>query len=99
MTALLALTGAVLVTWVLRVLVITVLPASRLPDRVRQTLPDVGPAVLAALVAAALFAAPGGPDPVWLVGVAVTGVLAWRTHRIGLSTVAGLAAVALLELV
>jgi branched-subunit amino acid transport protein len=98
MTALVALTGAVLVTWVLRVLVITVLPASRLPDRVRRTLPDVGPAVLAALVAAALLGAPGGPDPVWFAAAGVTGAVAWWTHRIGLATVAGLAAVALLGL-
>jgi branched-subunit amino acid transport protein len=98
MTVLLALGGAVAVSWLLRVLVITLLPASRLPERVRRTLPDLGPAVFAALVAAALLGGPGAPNPSLVAGVAVTGLVAWRTSRVGLSTAAGLATVALLAL-
>jgi branched-subunit amino acid transport protein len=98
-TALLALGGAVAVSWFLRVLVVTVLPASRLPERVRRTLPDLGPAVLAALVAAALLGGAGAPNPAFVAGAAVTGLVSWRTGRTGLSIAAGLAAVALLLLV
>ena len=98
MTVLLALGGAVAVSWLLRVLVITLLPASRLPERARRTLPDVGPAVFAALVAAALLGGAAAPDPSFVGGVVVAGLVAWRTHRIGLSTAAGLATVALFAL-
>ena len=95
MTVLIALGGAVVVSWLLRVLVITVLPASRLPERVRRALPDVGPVVFAALVAGALLGGAGAPDPSAVTGVAVTGVVVWRTHRIGAATAAGLLAAAL----
>ena len=98
MTAVIALGGAVAVTWFLRVLVVTVLPASRLPERVRRTLPDVGPVVFAALVAAALLGGVGAPEPSVVAGVAVTGVVVWRTNRIGLATAAGLLTAGLVAL-
>jgi branched-subunit amino acid transport protein len=97
-TVLVALAGAVAVSWLLRVLVVTVVPASQLPEPVQRTLPDVGPAVLAALVAAAVLGGAGGPNPTFVAGAVVTGLVAWRTGRIGLSTAAGLAVVALFEL-
>jgi branched chain amino acid efflux pump len=60
MTALLALTLGALATWLLRVGFVTILPADRLPVRLRRALPHVGPAVLAALVISSL-AGTGGP--------------------------------------
>jgi branched-subunit amino acid transport protein len=98
-TVLVALVGAVVVSWFLRVLVITVIPASRLPERVRRSLPDLTPVVLAALVAAAIVGGGAAPNPSILAGVAVTGLVAWRTHRIGLSIAAGLATAAVIVLV
>jgi branched-subunit amino acid transport protein len=50
MSAVLTLLTCAGVTWALRVLFIAVVPADRLPVRVRATLPHVGPAVLGALV-------------------------------------------------
>jgi branched-subunit amino acid transport protein len=93
MTAYLALAGAVTVTWTLRVLFITLVPATRLPAPVRRALPHVGPAVLAALVAAALFGSPG-VQPALLLGAAVTGALAWWRGSVVVPTAAGLAVVA-----
>ena len=93
MTACLALAGAVVVTWVLRVLFITLVPATRLPASMRRALPHVGPAVLSALVASALFGSPGGVQPALLLGAAVTGALAWWRGSVVLPTAAGLAVV------
>ncbi len=59
MTALVALSLGALATWLLRVGFITLLPADRLPARLRRALPHVGPAVLAVLVVSSL-AGPGG---------------------------------------
>jgi branched-subunit amino acid transport protein len=98
MTALVALAGAVVVTWVLRVLLITVVPATRLPGVVQRALPHVGPAVLMALVAAALLGSPGGVHPAFLLGAALTGAVAWWRGNIVLATAVGLCAVAAVQL-
>jgi branched-subunit amino acid transport protein len=97
-TALMACAGAAAVTWLLRVLLITVLPAGQLPASVRRTLPHVGPAVLAAVVAAALVGGPGGVDRAFLAGAVVTGVVAWRWGGVVVATACGLGTVALLHL-
>jgi branched-subunit amino acid transport protein len=94
MTALAALIGAAVVTWVLRVLLITLVPATRLPGVARRALPHVGPAVLMALVAAALFGSPGGVRPAFLLGAALTGAVAWWRGNVVLATGVGLCAVA-----
>jgi branched-subunit amino acid transport protein len=73
MTALTASIGAALATYVLRILLITLVPASRLPAAVRRLLPHVGPAVLAALVTAALFRPSGAIQPAFLLGAVLTG--------------------------
>jgi branched-subunit amino acid transport protein len=99
MTALIASVGAAVATYLLRILLITLVPASRLPPSVRQFLPHVGPSVLAALVAAALFGSPGGVQPAFLLGAALTGIVAWRGGNIVLATGAGLCAVALWQLI
>ena len=98
MTALLACTGAALVTWLLRVLLIAVVPARHLPAVVQRTLPHVGPAVLAAVVAAALVGGPRGVDLAFLAGAAAVVVVARRTGNLALATGTGLGAVALLHL-
>jgi branched-subunit amino acid transport protein len=98
MTALLASAGAVVVTWVLRILLITLVPAARLPSAVQRALPLVGPATLMALVAAALFGSPGGGQPAFLVGALLTGAVAWWRGNIVLATGVGLGAVAVFQL-
>jgi branched-subunit amino acid transport protein len=98
MTALVAAAGAVAVTWVLRVLLISVVPASRLPVAVQRGLPHVGPAALMAVIAAALFGSPGGVQPAFLVGAALTAAVArWRGNLV-LATAAGMCTVALYQL-
>ena len=98
MTALLASAGAVLVTWLLRVLFITLVPAGHLPAVVQRALPHVGPAVLAAVVAAALLGGRGGADVGSLAGAAAVCLVAWRSGSILLATAAGLGVVTLVHL-
>ena len=65
MSAALVVTAAGLVSWVLRVLFIVLVPARRLPPRVRRALPHTGPAALAALLATGLTrSGSGGGSPV-----------------------------------
>lgn len=85
MTTLLACAAA---TWLLRVALITILPADRLPDRVRNALPHVGPAVLGALIIGGLTR-DGGPAALFVPSAAplallAAGVVAWRVK--GLAT-------------
>ena len=97
MTAVIAFLGAAVATYVLRVLLITLVPASHLPAGVRRFLPYVGPAVLAALVATALFP-PSGAQPAFLLGAVVTAVAARRGGSLVLATALGLGVVALGQL-
>lgn len=91
--------ACVVASWVLRVLLVAVLPAERLPSRVRKVLPHVAPAVLAALVAGHL--ARGSPDP--LVGLSSlvvptpthlallgAGLVAWRWRNLAAPVAAAL---------
>ncbi|WP_222267033.1 AzlD domain-containing protein [Modestobacter marinus] len=98
MTALVAWAGAAAVTWLLRVPLITLVPAGQLPGPVRRALPHVGPAVLAPVIAAALVGGPGGVDPAFLAGAVVTAAVAWRRGSVVLATVCRLGTVALLHL-
>ena len=98
MTALLAAAGAVLVTWLLRILLITLVPAVRLPAVAQRALPHVGPATLMALVAAALFGPPGDARPGFLIAAVLTGAVAWWRGNIVLATGVGLGAVAVVQL-
>ena len=98
MTALLASLGAAVATYALRVLLITLVPASQLPTAVRRVLPHVGPAVLAALVAAALFSPSSAVQPAFVLGAALTGAVAWRGGGIALASAVGLGAVAISQL-
>jgi branched-subunit amino acid transport protein len=73
MTTVVAMLLLGLACWVLRVLLIVMVPAERLPGRIREALGHLAPAVLAALVAVEADAAARGADPV--VGILVVGSL------------------------
>lgn len=86
MTAALVLLAAAAATWLLRVLFIGIVPADRLPARMRQALPHVGPAVLAALIVTGLVR--GGGVPALLVptpqhlALLTAGLVAWRWRNL-----------------
>jgi branched-subunit amino acid transport protein len=86
MSALVALSLGALATWLIRVSFIAVFPAERLPAGVRPTLPNVGPAALAALVVTGL-AGDGGPAALFTpsaghLAVLAAGLLAWRFRNL-----------------
>lgn len=99
MSTALILTAAGLVSWLLRVLFITLVPASRLPARVRETLRHGAPAALAALIATGL-ARPSAAAPVlpMLLALLAGAVVAWRTRRMLAATATAIAAFTLLTL-
>jgi branched-subunit amino acid transport protein len=70
-----ALFAGALVTCLLRVLMLAVVPAERLPAWVREALPHVGPAALAALVVGGLVHAPSVAAALALLAA---GLVAWR---------------------
>jgi branched-subunit amino acid transport protein len=74
----LTLCAAAAITWLLRVLTVTIVPARMLPKGVQRALPHVGPAVLAAIITAALLSAPQDQRAVFFLAAAVTSVVAWR---------------------
>jgi len=92
------------VSWAMRVLPVTVLPTGRLPVTLQRVLVHAGPAALAAMVATALAADGGGltalvvPSPM-LVATLVSGFVAWRTRRLGLTVVVGILTLWVVELV
>jgi branched-subunit amino acid transport protein len=95
MTVLLALSGGALTTWLLRISFITLLPADRLPPRLRRSLRHAGPAVLGALVVTGL--AGHGDAAALLVPSArhlallVAGLVAWRFRNLAAPIAAALA--------
>jgi branched-subunit amino acid transport protein len=83
------------VSWLLRVIPITLLPAARLPAPVRRLLDHAAPAAIAAMVGAGIADGNALPElaarlPV-LLGALVAGVIAWRRRGLVLPVVAGLA--------
>ena len=98
MTAAVALGAAAAVTWLLRVSLIAVFPASRLPAVVHDSLRHVGPAVLAALVTASLHSAPDGAAP-WpfLAAAVAAAAVAWRWRSTVATVAVGLAVLSLLQ--
>lgn len=89
-------------TWVLRVALITLVPARRLPEGIRRLFDHAATAALAALLGIAL-ANQGGAlvlvTPSAALSAAAVGVaVAWRTRRMGLTIVAAVAAFWLLQL-
>jgi branched-subunit amino acid transport protein len=100
-TPILVLALVCLTTWLLRVALVAIVPAVHLPTRVHTALDDVAPAVLAALVVSSLAHGRGPPalEPADVAATLIAGAIAWRTRRLGLTVVAGIAAAALLRLV
>ena len=101
MTPAIVLLLGVAATFVARVLLITIVPAGRLPDRVRHALDDVAPAVTAAIVASHLAhgAGPSGlVHPATLAALAAA-VVAWTTRHLAATVAAGVAAAAVLQFV
>ncbi|MEJ2890086.1 AzlD domain-containing protein [Actinomycetospora aeridis] len=79
-------------TYGLRIVLITLVPAHRLPAVLRRGLPHLAPAALAGLVATALagHAGPGAlvaPGPTHL-ALAVAGLVAWRFRNPALPVLA-----------
>jgi branched-subunit amino acid transport protein len=96
MSAAAVLLAAGALTWLLRIAMITLLPADRLPAAARGLLDHAAPAALAAMVGIGIAGGLALPElgarlPV-LVGAAVTAVIAWRRAGLVLPVVAGLTA-------
>lgn len=89
MTALVVLVAAAAVTWLLRVLFIAVVPASRLPAALQRVLAHTGTVVMAALVATELGRSGGVSalvvPSVPLLSLAAAGAVAWRTRHLAAS--------------
>jgi branched-subunit amino acid transport protein len=93
-----------LASWVMRVGLLVLLPASRLPAAVRASLDHLAPAVLAAILVLDLgdsvTAAPGGGSAIaTLAAGGVIGIAAWRLRNTALVTVVALVAVVLLDVI
>jgi branched-subunit amino acid transport protein len=87
MTTTVVLLAAAVATSALRTVLVTVVPAHRLPAAARRALGHLAPAALAALVATAVAGHRGpaallhpGTVPV-LTALAVAALVAWRTRR------------------
>ena len=90
------------VSWVLRIAFITLLPAERLPARLRDGLEYLAPAVLASIVAVELVALIRDAQPadaaVLLAAGAAIGMVAYRTRNISIACALGVGVVLILGL-
>jgi branched-subunit amino acid transport protein len=93
MTALVAALCLAAVCWVLRVLLVAVLPADRLPALVQDSLQYLSPAVLASLVTVELMDAVRDtaflPALLMVCGMLVAAVLVRRTGSLALAVAVG----------
>ncbi len=89
--------------WVMRSLFISLVPAERLPDAIRQALDHLAPAMLAALVAVELAGATAdlslGPAALALGAMLAAGVVVRVTRNPLFAVAFGIAAALLLDLV
>ena len=89
MTALVAALALAAVCWVLRVLLVVVVPADRLPGSVQDALQYLAPAVLASLVTVELVGAVHDtallPAVFMLAGIVVAAALVRRTGSLAIS--------------
>jgi branched-subunit amino acid transport protein len=103
MSALLAMLVLAVASWVLRALFIVLVPAERLPARLRESLTHLAPAVLAALVTVEVAGASHGlaaAEVVLMIGALALAAIAVRvTGSLGLAIAIGLGAAVLLDLV
>lgn len=88
-------------TYGLRIVLITLVPAHRLPAVLRRGLPHLAPAALAGLVVTALVGHAGPlalvvPGPTHL-ALAVAGLVAWRVRNPALPVLAAVAVTIVLE--
>jgi branched-subunit amino acid transport protein len=101
MTALLALLALGAVSWVLRITFVNLLPADRLPTRLRNGLEYLAPAVLSAIIAVELTTSIRNTDPLHatflLVAGAGIGWVAYRTRNVSLACALGVGVVLLLD--
>ena len=97
MTALPALLAVGAVSWILRIAFVTVLPADRLPARLRDGLEYLAPAVLASIVAVELVALLRDTNPLdatpLLAAAVLIGIVAYRTRNLSLACLLGVATV------
>ncbi|MDD7942311.1 AzlD domain-containing protein [Actinomycetospora lutea] len=89
-------------TYGLRIVLITLVPAHRLPAVLRRGLPHLAPAALAGLVAVAVVAhvgpqAPGPAHPGFVAALAVAGLVAWRFRNPALPVLAAVAVAIVVE--
>jgi branched-subunit amino acid transport protein len=103
MTSLLAMLVLAVASWLLRALFIVLVPAERLPARLRESLTHLAPAVLAALVTVEVAGAAHGLAVVevmlMLGAVALAAIAVRLTGSLGLAVAIGLGAAVLLDLV
>ena len=102
MTALLVLASAGAVSWVLRVLFITLVPARNLPEKLRIALTSAGPAAMAAMLATEFNDTRSVENTAlapWVVGAAIAALLAHRVRNLGVTVVGGTVAYGLVTLV
>ncbi|TCO45607.1 branched-subunit amino acid transport protein [Kribbella antiqua] len=90
------------VSWVLRIAFITLLPADRLPARLKSGLEYLAPAVLASIVAVELVALVRDAQPadagVLLAAGAAIGIVAYRTRNVSIACALGVGVVLILGL-
>jgi branched-subunit amino acid transport protein len=103
MIALLSMLALGIVSWMFRIAFVMLLPAERLPDRVRSSLEHLAPAVLASIVAVQVVAlvrhsSPGSALPL-LGAIAIIGVVAYRIRNLSIVCALGLGLVLVLDLV
>jgi branched-subunit amino acid transport protein len=98
--------AAAVTTYALRTVLITLVPAHRLPATVRRGLGHLAPAALAALVATAVVGHRGvpvllvpGPVHTALVALAAAALVAWRTRNPALPVLAAVAVAIVTEAV
>ncbi len=104
MIPVLVLLGAAVATSALRTVLVTVVPAHRLPAALRRGLGHLAPAALGALVATAVAGHRGvpallvaGPVHAALVALAVAAPVAWRSRNPALPVLAAVAVAVLIE--
>lgn len=77
-------------TYALRASFIMYFGTRAVPPLAERVLRLVPAAVLAALVAPAVFSVQAGPDPLRLAAGAVAALVAWRTRSVGWTVLAGM---------
>jgi branched-subunit amino acid transport protein len=102
MTALWSMLALGIVCWVFRIAFVMLLPAERLPDRIRSSLEHLAPAVLASIVAVHVVAlvrhASPGSALTLLGAIAIIGVVAYRIRNLSIVCALGLGLVLVLDL-